>query len=159
MNLQFKFYRLWIMIIPFMFMACNKDEMQAEDSIKGEWNIIEINSHYGEFFQNGFNPSETISEIDQLGTFIFMEDSVQFDFTRNDTLYTGIDSWDIISEKVNSGFTKETKFMLTIENHFIFNVAFEDGTRNSEKDAKKVTFINIPSNGQGVLIEMLLEKS
>ena len=46
-----------------MFMTCKKDEIQAEDSIEGVWDIIEITTLYAEFFETSFDPSETTSFI------------------------------------------------------------------------------------------------
>ena len=141
-----------------MFMACKKDEIQAEDSIEGVWDIIEITSLYAEFSENGFDPSETISETGQLGTFTFMQNSVDYTFTRNDTLYSGSKSWNLELEKIREGFSKVNDFTLSIEDDFLFDVTFEDGTKNSEKNAKRATFEEWPTSGFGVGINMILEK-
>ena len=156
--MQFRILLFLTIIISSMFMACNKDELQAENSIEGIWDIVEITSIYGEFSENGFSPSETISETGELGTFIFTHDSVDFHFTRNDTIYTGTESWNITAKKVREGFIRVTEFKLTIENQFLFEVTFEDATKNSEKDAKSVIFVEQPPIGLGVLIEISSEK-
>ena len=142
----------------FIYTSCNKDEIQAVDSIEGEWNVIAISSLYGEFFESSFSASDKISESGQMGTFHFMEDSVDFNFMRNDTLYAGKAAWHLDLKKVNQGFFRTNEFTLTIEDYFLLDVTFEDGTRNSEKNANRVTFIETPTTGFGVLIEMLLEK-
>ena len=157
MNSQFTL--LGLILISLCFITCNKDENQARKSIEGDWNVIAINSTYGNFSGNGFDPDTTIEETGELGTFMFGDDSVLFNFTRNDTLNVGSSTWSIKSEKVNSGFTRVTDFTLTIDNTFVFNVEFEDGTKNSEKKAKKATFIETPDSGYGVLMEMSLEKN
>ena len=157
MNKQLWLSLLGIIIIPFIFTSCKKDEVQAAESLNGIWDVIGISSYYGDFSNNGFNPTETIEEDGQLGTFNFMEDSVDFNFTRNDTLFAGVGAWDIDVERVNAGFVRVPVFTLSIENHFLFDVSFGDETRNSEKNATTATFVTTPT-GLGVLIEMSLEK-
>lgn len=141
-----------------LFFACAKDEKQAASSIKGDWEITAINSIYGDFSGNGFAPDTTIEESGELGTFMFNDDMVEFNFTRNDTIYVGNGAWDIKAKKVNSGFTKVTQFTLDIDTHFQFDVSFEDGTKNSEKKATSATFVEMPDDGYGVLMELFLEK-
>lgn len=154
-----KRYFFLMVFMASMLVACSKnDEIQAADSLEGVWDIVAISSLYGEFFENGFNPSETVTETTQLGSFHFMEDSVEYAFTRNDTLYTGIGTWELELEKVQEGFSKSNKFTLTIEDHFLFDVSLGDGTRNAEKNASTATFVETPSSGFGVLIEISLEK-
>ena len=157
MNLIYRILIVWA-IIPITFLSCNKDEIQAEKSLEGGWDVIEITSIYGEFFENGFDPSETITESGALGTFDFTGDSVDFDFTRNDTSYTGTGKWNIIAERIREGFIRVPEFTITIENQFLFEAHFDDGTKNSEKNANRVSFVQTPINGIGVLIEMFLEK-
>ena len=68
MNIQIKI--LFLLLMAFLFFACNKDENQARKSIEGDWEVTAINSTYGEFVNNGFDPDTTIEEIGELGTFI-----------------------------------------------------------------------------------------
>lgn len=151
-------YFLFLLVVC-SFFACQKnDEIQAEDSLMGVWDIVTVSSMYGEFSDNGFDPAETISESAPIGTFHFKKDVVEYNFSRNDTLFTGTVSWQLDLEKVRSGFFRENKFTLTIEDHFLFDVSFEDSTRNAEKEAKSATFLERPNSGFGVLIEMTLEK-
>lgn len=155
--------RSWVLIfgtiiISLMFNACRKDEIQAENSLEGIWDIVTIHSTYGEFSENGSSPTENISESGQLGTFDFMQEDVDFNFTRNDTLFSGSGSWDIETQRVNAGFSKVTEFTLTIDDHFLFDVFLGDGTKNSEKNAISASFHEIPTNGIGVSIELMLEK-
>jgi hypothetical protein len=149
----------FLFFISLSFTSCEKDEVQATNSIIGNWSVVEITSLYAEFTNNGFNPIETISEQGLLGTFTFDQDSVAFTFTRNDTLFTGNSTWELTTERVNSGFTQVTEFTLSIDNEFVFDLEFEDGTLNSEKDAQELTFTNNPTNGNGVLINMVVEKN
>lgn len=159
MDKSFTFKHVLFVVIVCSFFACQKnDEIQAEDSLMGVWDIVTVSSVYGDFFDNGFDPTETISESAPIGTFHFNKDAVEYNFSRNDTLFTGIATWQLELEKVRSGFFRENKFTLTIEDHFLFDVSFEDSTRNAEKEAKSVTFLERPSSGFGVLIEMALEK-
>ncbi len=150
---------LLILMLTSSWFACQKnDELQAEDSLMGVWDIVTVSSIYGAFFENGFDPAETILESAPIGTFHFKTDAVEYNFTRNDTLFTGTASWQLELEKVRSGFFRENKFTLTIEDHFLFDVSFGDSTRNAEKKATIATFLERPSSGFGVLIEISLEK-
>ena len=158
MNFKKTPYLIGLFIVLISGWACNSDDDQAINSIRGTWEVTSITSIYGQFVENGFNPSETITETGALGFFNFSNDAVAFEFTRNDTLYSGNDIWSITSEKVNAGFTQETKYNLIIENHFLFEVNFGDGTKNSERNAESATFIESPDIGFGALIELELEK-
>ena len=156
---RFNLFILSVIFTPFILISCSKDEVQAEKSIEGTWNVVEIISNYGDFSNNGFNPTETVSDVGELGTFTFTDNSVDFNFTRNDTTYNGISSWNLDYEKVNSGFFKVPKFTLDISDQFLFDVIFEDNTKNAEKNATTVTFIENPTNdGFGIQIQLSLEK-
>ena len=62
MNAQFTL-QVWIMLmLSCLLMSCNRDEVQAEKSLTGEWNITAITSIYGEFSPTSFDPSSTLSE-------------------------------------------------------------------------------------------------
>jgi hypothetical protein len=161
MNLQANIFKLPILLIALLyFSSCEKDDIQARESIRGNWTVVEITSLYASFTANGFGtPTATVSEQGQLGTFNFEEDVVDFSFTRNDTLFAGNSTWNLSTERVNAGFTQVTEFTLAIENEFVFDLTFEDATLNSEKDAREVTFTNSPNNGIGVLIVIKLEKN
>lgn len=160
MNLLSNVFKLSILLISlFYFSSCEKDDVQARESMVGNWNVVEIRSLYANFTENGFNPIETISEQGQFGTFNFEEGVVDFTFTRNDTLFTGNSTWNLTMEKQQSGFFMENRYTLDIENEFIFDVAFGDRTQNSEKNAQEITFRNDPNPGPGVAITMVLEKN
>jgi hypothetical protein len=158
MKTQYILTTLLVAIAFFLFSACERNEIQAEKSMDGLWEVTAIHSYYGDFSDNSFNPSETIFEAGQLGTFEFTDNTVGFSFTRNDTTFTGVDSWSIVEERVNAGFTRVSEFRLTIDNHFLFDVTFEDATKNAEENATSVTFVEKPTNGFGVWIEISLEK-
>lgn len=51
-----------------------------------------MTSYYGSFSEITFSPEDEVKESGQLGEFNFGEDSVEFSFTRNDTLYSGNES-------------------------------------------------------------------
>ena len=98
--MNYKFHTLSLLIFLLCSIglsSCNKDDIQAENSINGIWNVTEIYSLYANFTQNGFNnPTETLTETGALGFFHFEGENVEYQFTRNDTLYTGNRShnWD-----------------------------------------------------------------
>jgi|TARA_B110000259_G_scaffold166488_1_gene194068 hypothetical protein len=141
------------------FTSCVDDELQAENSFEGAWNVTEIFSLYGEFFPTGFNPSSNLTEEGALGYFNFSENKVAYSFTRNDTLYSGNMYWKLDVEKRRTGFVIETFFKLTIEDEFIFDAVFGDSTNSSENNARfAVLTSEAPTSGNGVLISLSLEK-
>lgn len=155
--------RFLIITIALLFLACNKDEVQAERSLEGVWDITAIDSEYGEFTQSQFGSSfdsyDSISEYGLLGTFNFSETTVDYEFIRNDTMYSGNETWNLELEKVNSGFTRVNEFTLNIENQFLFDVSFGDETKNAEKNATSLTFLESPSeSGYAVRLQISLEK-
>ena len=150
---------LIFVVICMHFTSCVDDELQAENSFEGAWNVTEIFSLYGEFFPTGFNPSSNLTEEGALGYFNFSENKVAYSFTRNDTLYSGNMYWKLDVEKRRTGFVIETFFKLTIEDEFIFDAVFGDSTNSSENNARfAVLTSEAPTSGHGVLISLSIEK-
>lgn len=133
--------------------SCSKDEEQAYDSLIGTWTISEIKSIYQELPAN-----EVVEETGTLGTFVFNQRTVNFDFVRNDTVYQGNATWNLDLEKVRSGFTRENSFTLDVDGFFVFDAFFGDGTRNSEKNAESLFLIQTVDNGFTPIFEMTLKK-
>ena len=146
------------LLLATLFVGCRRDEIQAEKSLLGAWDVSTIFSQYGEFSNNVFDPTESVRDSGQLGSFTFTEAAVAYEFTRNDTLFTGSGAWDLTTERVNAGFTRVTAFTLTIENLGEFDVTFEDATSNSEKNAEAVTLIEAPADGAGGWMQVEMEK-
>jgi len=153
MNFKLNDFKIWLILISLVYVSCRKYEIRAQDSILGEWDVVEITSRYKDTV-----PIEIIEEQGQLGSFNIEEDSVSFTFTRNDTLFTSSSTWSFSAERASRAFY-DPGFIstLTIDNEFIFEVEFEDGTRHSEKNAQEITFTT-PDNGNPLCIEMVLEK-
>lgn len=146
-------------ILPLLFICtltnCAKDEVQGAKSLVGVWEVVAISSQYGtQVPGGGWSPDEVIDENGNLGTFEFFEDTYRYEFTRVDTLYTGNGSWDLESERVRTGFSTAPEFTLSLENDVQYKVEFEDQTRNAEKNAEKVRFIEEPKNGLFILLEL-----
>ncbi|MFK7923175.1 MAG: hypothetical protein AB8H47_14525 [Bacteroidia bacterium] len=158
MMIQFKIYALSLIILPFLLIGCSRDEIQAENSLEGDWDVVAITSYYGDFSETSFNATETIPESGQLGSFNFAADSVDYTFTRNDTLFTGSMAWDLTFEKVNAGFTRANQFTLSIGEEYLFDVSFEDETKNSEKEATSLQLTDKREGDYEVFIKMSLEK-
>lgn len=158
MSLGNKLSLFSLLLIPVLFMGCNRDEIQAEKSIEGNWEIVSIATNYGSFDVNSFAATDRVEESGTLGSMNFTEQTVDLNFTRNDTSYTGTEQWSLAYEKVNSGFIRVPQFTLTIENQFVFDVLFEDGTKNAEKKATRMTFYEIISGPSNRHVEMVLEK-
>lgn len=151
--------KILLISLAFLFlMSCNKDERQAINSVEGVWDLTEITSVYGSFQNTTFVSNSEIRERGNLGVFNFSEETVDYNFTRNDTTYTGNANWNLVTERVNSGFTRTNKHTLTIRENFIFDVTFEDATRNSEKNATEMTFVKTATLDDAVFIEMKLRK-
>ncbi len=148
-----------IILLVILLHSCAKDSEQATNSIEGDWEVTQIISTYGEFAGGSFSGEETITEDGLLGEFTFGESTVDYQFTRNDTLFSGTAAWNLTSERVNEGFIKVTKFKLEIEDHYLFDCVFGDETKNSEKDATQMTLMQYPEeDGYGVFIQLELEK-
>lgn len=143
-----------VLIMSFLLsVSCSKDEEQAYDSLIGTWTISEIKSIYQELPTN-----EVVEETGTLGTFVFNQRTVNFDFVRNDTVYQGNATWNLDLEKVRSGFTRENSFTLDVDGFFVFDAFFGDGTRNSEKNAESLFLIQNVDNGFTPIFEMTLKK-
>ena len=137
--------------------SCTKDIVHAERSVRGEWKVTFIQSFYGTFTETSFNADDSVEETGDLGTFNFTTDSVTFNYTRNDTLYTGTRAWDLASERVNAGFNRVTEYTLTIEDEFVFGVQFENGTKNSHKNAESMEWVETPTGEVNSLVTIQLE--
>lgn len=153
-----------VLTIVLLLTSCNKDKKQGIKSIEGTWNVKSILSIYGGFdIQNnvvvGTNETERVDESGDLGQFSFGEKNVEYNFTRNDTVYHGNSTWELQLEKVNSGFTKANQWKLIVANEFTFDVVFDDDTKNAEKKAKNIEFENWPlESGNGVAFLLKLQK-
>ncbi|MEL6698532.1 MAG: hypothetical protein AAFP89_19960 [Bacteroidota bacterium] len=147
-----------LLTIGFLLTSCNRDEIQAQKSLVGSWDVTAITSIYMTPPGMGNNPRDKVNEEGSLGTFEFTEDSVHFSFTRNDTLYAGNAAWLLDQTRVRQGFFRVNQFTLGITNQFLFDVTFEDQTVNSEKNATYMTFFDEPTEGEGVWFSISLEK-
>ena len=139
--------------------SCVDQELRAERSLEGRWKVTEIFSRYTTFTSTGYGPDLTLTEAGELGYFVFGDENVEYSFTRNDTLFSGNAIWDLTSEKVRTGFVRETIFKLEIEEEFLFEVTFDSGANLSKKDAKNAVFANEPVTAEsGLFIALTLEK-
>lgn len=155
---QFKFCLTLISFFSLTLIACNRDQVQATHSIEGTWDIVSITTIKGEFSPSSVNETSRQEETGQLGTFTFGEETVSFEYTRESTLYVGNEDWELTSDKVNDGFTRVRRFDLKIDNQFVFDVRFEDDTKNAENDADNMTFLETPVDSTDRLVIMELEK-
>ncbi len=134
--------------------ACKEDDTsQGVNSLQGVWQVNEAISIY----DNSGN--DRVDEAGNLGQFIFDGDTLQFEYTRNDTLYQGVERWQLQRSRENQGFTRVNVFTLIIENYETFICEFGDQTRNSEKNATNITLRREPEeNSQDAWIELSLSK-
>lgn len=156
---SFKFQALLLLILPLIFIGCSRDLIQAENSLEGDWTVVAITSYYGDFDRNSFNATETVLDSGMLGSFNFSEGVVDYSFSRNDSSFAGSSNWTLESEKVNAGFTRVLEFTLDIEDNFLFEVEFENQTKNAEKEATNVRFRENATGPSELLIELTLEKN
>lgn len=149
---------LFLIFSILIFSHCQNNLVQAEKSLNGEWNVTSINIQKGLFSNNTFQETESFNEPGQLGTFNFNEDNVSFKFKLADLSYEDDTSWQLKYEKINSGFVRVPDYKLSLGNGFLFDVSFEDATKNSEKNANKVTLTQIPNEGDTELLILDLDK-
>lgn len=153
-----------LVLVILLLTGCDKDQMQGQASLEGRWTVNEIESLYAEFDVDngsvrGIGESEKILESGDLGFLNFNEGQVIYEFTRNDTLISGSGSWELKVAEVQQVFFKVNQWTLIVANDLVFDVRFEDGTKNSEKKANSVEFDNWPkSSGYGVAFFLKLEK-
>ncbi len=123
-----------ILLVLIMASACKEDDTsQGVNSLQGVWQVNEVISIYNN------SGNDRVDETGNLGEFIFDGDTLRFEYTRNDTLYQGVERWQLQNTQENQGFTRVDVFTLTIENHETFVCEFGDQTRNSEKNATNIT--------------------
>ncbi|MFK7756853.1 MAG: hypothetical protein AB8B53_07970 [Flavobacteriales bacterium] len=149
---------LIVVCLNLLISGCNKDESQALKSIEGDWKVVEITRSLGEFTSTSFNAFETTVEKGDLGSFQFGEDEVQYNFISLDSTYHSSTLWSLDVEKVNSGFTRVNRFALDIEGLGMYDVLFEDGTRNSEKKAEEMQWNEIIVGTESEVFLFKLEK-
>lgn len=146
------------LISSLLMMSCSKDIDQARESINGTWNVTTAFTSTGSFSGSTFIADTDQTETGNLGTFEFSDSQVVYDFIRQDTSYVGDNSWVLSSERVNAGFTKVTKYTLSIDDTFLFDVFFGDGTSDSQDDASIIQLTQEASPDYPVLIVLNLEK-
>ncbi|MEM6844466.1 MAG: hypothetical protein AAF632_19760 [Bacteroidota bacterium] len=143
-----------ILLLFLIVSACKEDDTsQGVDSLQGVWQVNEAISIYDNSGNN------RVDEAGNLGQFIFGSDTLRFEYTRNDTLYQGVERWQLQRSRENQGFSRVNVFTLIIENHDTFICEFGDQTRNSEKNATNITLRREPEeNSQDTWIELSLSK-
>lgn len=155
-----------VLLKPILFVLvllpvyCARNQIQAIDSIEGFWQVTEIRSHYGQYAGGPLSIENTVLDTGIIGSFSFERDNVEYNFTRNDTVYQGISPWKLNHRKVQNSFFLVSEFTLEIGEEFLFNVTFEDGTRNAERGARSMTIVDdsIATSVNSAVIELELLK-
>jgi hypothetical protein len=130
---------VFVFVCSLLF-SCKRDLKQGQKSLEGHWEIDEIISYYP---QGDANAQERVEErASLLGYFTFSEDGLVYEYMRNDTLYSETTTWQLETEKVNSGFTKVRVFTLVLANGQTYECIYGDQTKNAEKDANEITLSN-----------------
>lgn len=152
-------YRILFTLSLLTFLSsCDKNQVEAEKSLVGNWKVVEIVTQYGEYINNSFVEASSISETGSLGNFEFGENMLSYDFIADGTQLSKKTTWLLDYNKVNSGFVKVPFYTLKIADEFSFQVQFDNSTINSQKNAKKAIFIQIPKVGDTEVIILTLEK-
>ncbi|MEL6843127.1 MAG: hypothetical protein AAFP02_07910, partial [Bacteroidota bacterium] len=62
--------QLWtlLLLLSLSLFSCQREEIQALESLEGEWNVVAIESLYGAFTRTGGNATEIVEDAGQLGT-------------------------------------------------------------------------------------------
>lgn len=152
--------QIWTLslLLSLSLFSCQREEVQALESLEGEWNVVAIESLYGAFTRTGGNATETVEDAGQLGTMLFEEGTVRFNFNRNDSLFAGNSDWELEFEKVNEGFFRVPRYTLIIDALGTFEVQFEDDTKNSQRDAQNAIFREVTDAPQERIVHFTLEK-
>jgi len=128
----------WLFIITIASTGCKKQNLKnAEKSLDGDWKVEQINSSFGERSSSGIATTTSFNEEGDLGNFEFNDETLDYKFTRLDTLYEANSSWTLSREKVNAGFTKAEQYTLQL-NEYDFICVFGDATKNAEKKATEI---------------------
>lgn len=120
---------LFAISISFLLISCSDDEADANDSLKGDWEVKKAI-----WVSNEGNIEEPDS-----GYMNFSSETVEYNFTVLDSTYSGTTDWKLTKEMVNEGFHKVPKYTLTIGEGLSYNVLFGDGTDDSAEDATEMT--------------------
>jgi len=128
-------------IILFTLLSCGKKNLRnAEKSLKGNWTVTEIYSAEGERLTNGIDITDKQTETGDLGEFNFMDNTVNYSFTRLNSLYEGSSGWTLDREKVNAGFVRVEVYTLKTDD-YDFVCEFGDQTDDAEKNATEIQLI------------------
>jgi len=132
-------YALLASVFLLIFTSCEKQNLKrAEKSLDGSWRVIKTYSAYGEKMELGTQTDEEFTEEGDLGSFTFNDASVDYNYTRLDTLYEADSNWKLSREKVNAGFTKAEQYKLNFDNKN-YICRFGDETKDAEKKATELT--------------------
>jgi len=147
------------LLLLLTFPACKKQNLKnAEKSLQGSWAVEAINSSYGIKTDLGTQTNQEFNEEGELGQFFFEDKTVEYRFTRLDTLYENQTSWELVREKVNAGFTNAERYTLTIDD-FDFICAFGDQTSDAEKEATEISlFFETEDIGNYYAFELQIKK-
>jgi len=129
---------LILSILLFVFSACEKQNIKrAEKSLAGNWTVTKIYTAYGEKMELGTQTNKEFTEEGDLGTFAFNKSTVDYNYTRLDTLNESNNDWELIREKVNAGFTNAEQYILIIDTTK-YICRFGDETKDAEKKATDI---------------------
>lgn len=156
MKTQFRI--LFTLTLLTFISSCDKNQVEAEKSLVGNWKVVEIITQYGEYIDNSFVEASSVTDTGSLGTFDFGKNMLSYDFIADGTQLSKETTWLLDYNKVNSGFVKVPFYTLKIGDEFSFQVQFDDSTINSQKNATTAIFIQIPKVGDTEVFILTLEK-
>ena len=125
--------------IAFLFLiACQKQNLNsANNSLIGNWQVVEIYNAIGEKTDSGTSTTESFSEEGDLGNFVFNENTVAYNYTKSNEYFVNNEEWNLERTKQNQGFHKVEQYFLTIGIQQ-YRCRFGDETSDAEKDATAI---------------------
>lgn len=123
-----------------MIISCSDVVDDGLESLSGDWSIEEVYIAKSEIVTNGISTIEEESFAMPDGFFQFSDRELTYEYTLDGLDYSGMDTYTLTSEKVNSGFTRVIEFSLLTSSQE-FTLQFGDRTSDSHEDATSVTLI------------------
>jgi len=116
--------------------------IRANKSIVGTWDIVKYESSWGERLENGINinGSFEIDDADDLGSFVFDDETVTYSILNSDTTGNAI-NWSVERTKENQGFTQVEVYTIQIGQKE-YDCSFGDETSDAEKNATEMVLFN-----------------
>lgn len=131
---------IFLSVVGFILLtSCEQANINAgEESLEGEWRITKGQYNYNFGGENGVSVDSTIEANDDLGRFVFRENTVNYDITFPHIEFAASnDSWELERSKVNEGFARVERYSLIIDDK-TYSCRFGDETIDAERNATNI---------------------